>query len=61
MKAEGKRMKAEVLRQAQDDRQGMDGTLKQFTAVRDETAVLTEEIEKVEKEIDARVTALYGL
>ena len=32
-----------------------------FTATRDETATLTEEIDKAEKEIDARVAALYGL
>jgi len=35
--------------------------LKKFTAARDETAALTEEIEKVEREIDERVSALYGL
>jgi hypothetical protein len=42
-------------------RRARQGSLKLFTAARDETAALTEEIQKVEKEIDARVTALYGL
>jgi hypothetical protein len=58
----------EILRFAQNDKRGrgndsrrMDAAQKLFTAVRDETAALTEEIAKVEKEIDARVTALYGL
>lgn len=32
-----------------------------YRAVREETLVLTEQIEKVEKEIDMRVRALYGL
>ena len=32
-----------------------------FTAARDETAALTDAIAKVEREIDARVAALYGL
>jgi hypothetical protein len=32
-----------------------------FTATRDEIATLAEEIARVEKEIDARVAALYGL
>ena len=32
-----------------------------FVDARDETAALTEEIEKVEREIDERVAALYGL
>ncbi|MBI3920886.1 MAG: hypothetical protein HY318_05650 [Armatimonadetes bacterium] len=35
--------------------------LRLFTTVRDETAALTEEIVKVEREIDERVAALYGL
>ncbi len=35
--------------------------LKHFTTARDETAALTTQIEKLEREIDARVTALYGL
>ena len=42
-------------------RRARTGSLKQFAAARDETAALTEEIGTVEKEIDARVTALYGL
>jgi hypothetical protein len=54
-------MKSEILRQAQDDNGRRGDPLKLFTAARDETAALTEEIGKVEKEIDARVTALYGL
>jgi hypothetical protein len=32
-----------------------------FTEARDETMSLTEAINKVEKEIDARVKGLYGL
>jgi methylase of polypeptide subunit release factors len=35
--------------------------LKLYEAARDETAALTEQIAKVEAEIDARVAALYGL
>jgi len=35
--------------------------MKLFTDARDETAALTEQIEKVEREIDDRVSALYGL
>jgi len=42
-------------------RRARQASLKVFTAARDETAALTEEIQKVEKELDARVTALYGL
>ena len=34
---------------------------KQFTAARDETAALTAQIEKLERDLDARVAALYGL
>jgi hypothetical protein len=32
-----------------------------YTTARDETMALTEEIAKVENEIDARVAALYGV
>lgn len=32
-----------------------------FKDARDETMALTEEIEKVEKEIDERVASLYGV
>ena len=32
-----------------------------FTAVRDETAALTEDIVRVEREIDERVAGLYGV
>lgn len=35
--------------------------MKLYVAVRDETAALTEQIAKVEAEIDSRVAALYGL
>jgi hypothetical protein len=35
--------------------------LKKFTPARDETAVLTEQIQTLEREIDQRVAALYGL
>jgi predicted transcriptional regulator len=35
--------------------------LRLYTAARDETMALAEAIEKVEKEIDERVAALYGL
>jgi hypothetical protein len=35
--------------------------VKQFTPTRDETAALTEKIQTVEREIDQRVAALYGL
>ena len=34
---------------------------KHFTAARDETAALTAQIEKLERDLDARVAALYGL
>ena len=34
---------------------------KQFTAARDETAALTAQIETLERDLDARVAALYGL
>ena len=34
---------------------------KLFTAARDETAALTDQITKVERELDGDVTALYGL
>jgi hypothetical protein len=34
---------------------------KKFTPTRDETAALTERIQAVEREIDDRVAALYGL
>jgi hypothetical protein len=51
----------EILRFAQNDKRGMDAARRLFTAVRDETAALTEQIAQVEKEIDERVTALYGL
>jgi len=34
---------------------------KRFTAARDETAALTAQIEKLERDLDARVAALYGL
>jgi hypothetical protein len=42
-------------------RRARNAPLKLFTAARDETAALTEQIAKVEKEIDARITTLYGL
>jgi len=32
-----------------------------FTAVRDETAALTEQTGKIEREIDERLAELYGL
>ena len=35
--------------------------LRLFTTVRDETAALTEEIAKVEREIDERVAGLHGV
>jgi hypothetical protein len=35
--------------------------LRLFAAVRDETAALTEQAGKVEREIDERVAGLYGL
>ena len=35
--------------------------VKKFTPARDETAALTQKIQTVEREIDARVAALYGL
>ena len=35
--------------------------LRLFTAVHDETAALTEQAAKVEREIDERVAGLYGL
>ena len=35
--------------------------LKKFTPAREETAALTEQIQTIEREIDARVAALYGL
>ncbi len=41
--------------------QGRAADLKLYEAARDETAALTEQIAKVEAEIDARVAALYGL
>jgi hypothetical protein len=52
---------AEFTRRA--GRIGQAGTpnLRVFTAAGDETAALTEAIGTVEREIDARVTALYGL
>jgi len=36
-------------------------TFRVYEAARDETLALTKEIAKVEKEIDARVAALYGV
>jgi hypothetical protein len=35
--------------------------LKMFTTARDETAALTDQVQEIEREIDARVAALYGL
>jgi len=35
--------------------------LKLFVEAREETASLTEQIEKIEQEIDERVAGLYGL
>lgn len=35
--------------------------VKKFTSARDETAALTEQIQTIEREIDQRVAALYGL
>jgi hypothetical protein len=50
-----------ALTPAEFHRRAADAPLKHFTAARDETAALTEAIQKVEQEIDARVIALYGL
>jgi len=50
-----------ALTPAEFQRRAADAPPKHFTAARDETAALTEAIQKVEQEIDARVTALYGL
>jgi hypothetical protein len=42
-------------------RRAGNGDLKTFAEARDETAALTEDIAKIEREIDDRVAALYGL
>jgi len=42
-------------------RRARNAPLKLFAKAREETASLTERIEKIEQEIDDRVAALYGL
>jgi hypothetical protein len=50
-----------ILTPAEFSRRLKKGDLKLFTNARDETAAFTEEIAKVERNIDDRVAALYGL